>query len=110
MAFGVATGVVGCVWKRRSYWWRCRASKLAVHGGGAPRIMLRRVVGLGVACGLFGPTLVVLKTGFDGFFRYEANGMGGESQKCSLRVRLALFQILENQGSSGLFGADFWYI
>ena len=44
-----------------------------------------------------------------GFFRYKANGMGGETQKFDLRVRLAVFQILKNQGVWGLFGLDFWY-
>ena len=52
---------------------------------------------------------MVLKTQVDGFFRYEANGMGGESQKCNLRVRLTVFHILEKYGLGGLFGADFWY-
>ena len=52
---------------------------------------------------------MVLKTQIDEFFQYEANGMGGESQKCSLRVRLAIFQILESRGPVGLFGADLWY-
>ena len=71
--------------------------------------MQRRVVSLGGACGLSVPPLVVLKTQVDGFFRYEANGMGGETQKCDLRVRLAVVQILEKQGLGGLFGANFWY-
>ena len=33
-------------------------------------------------------------TGLDGFLRYEANGMSGETQKCRLRLRLGVFQIL----------------
>ena len=47
--------------------------------------------------------------GLDGFFRYKGTGMGGESQKCDLRARLADFQILENQGNGELLGCDFWY-
>ena len=50
---------------------------------------------------------MVLKTQVDGFFRYKANGMGGETQKCDLRGRLAVFHILENQGRFGLLGFKF---
>ena len=50
---------------------------------------------LGSAWELSGPPLVVLKTQVDMFFRYEANGMGGETLKCDLRIHLAVFQILK---------------
>ena len=56
----------------------------------------QRIRALGNVCGLSGPHLVVLKSGFDGFFRDKGSGMGGETQKCDLRVRLAVFQILKN--------------
>ena len=35
--------------------------------------------------------------------------MGGERNKRRLSPRLAIFQILENQGDCELFGFDFWY-
>ena len=47
---------------------------------------------------------MVLKTQVDGFFRYEANGMGGETQKRRLRLRLDVFQILKSQGILGCGG------
>ena len=43
-----------------------------------------------------GCPLEVLEVGFDGFFRDEACGMGGENKKCYLRGRLVDFHILEN--------------
>ena len=49
----------------------------------------------GSACGLCGTPLVILKIQVDGFFLYEAYGKGGKTQKCSLRPRLGVFQILE---------------
>ena len=66
--------------------------------------VLRRVWALGSACGLFGALLVILKTQVDGFFRYEANGVGGETQKCSLRLRLGVFQILKSRVNLGGLG------
>ena len=50
---------------------------MAEDGGGAAGSERRCLVDLDGACGLCGPPLVVLKTQVDGFFRYEANGMGG---------------------------------
>ena len=69
----------------------------------------RRVWALGNACGLSGALLVILKTQVDGFFRYEANGVGGETQKCSLRLRLGIFSNSEKSGQIGWFGLGFWY-
>ena len=68
-----------------------------------------RVVGVCGAWGFYGGPLMILKRGFNGFFRDEGSGVGGESQKWDLRACLALFQFLKNQGLGGLFGLRFWY-
>ena len=60
-------------------------------GGGATGRVRRHVAASGGACGLSESPLVILKTQVDGFFRYEASGMGGETQKCSLRLCLGVF-------------------
>ena len=54
---------------------------MIVDGGGGAGAVRRRVGALGGAWGFSGPLLEVLKTQVDGFFRYEANGMGGQTQK-----------------------------
>ena len=64
------------------------------EGGGAPGSERRRVADVGGAWGFSGWFLEDRPTGLDGFLRYEANGMGGETQKCRLRLRLGVFQIL----------------
>ena len=53
---------------------------------------------------------MILKRGFDGLFRDEGLGVGGERNKCRLSLRSAIFQFLENRGLCGLFGLRFWYI
>ena len=71
----------------------------ANEGGVGGRRWLYAVAGgpelSGGAWGLCGTPLTILKTQVDRFFLYEANGMGGETQKCNLRLRLGVFQILK---------------
>ena len=69
---------------------------MAVRGGERSGIERWRVWDLGGAWGLCGTPLTILKTQVDGFFRYEANGMGGETQKCSLGLHLGVFQIMKS--------------
>ena len=93
VVFGIAADGVRIVRAKRTKWWWCRWPEVAEEGGGAAGSVRRRVAALGGVCGLSGPPLVILKTQVDGFFRYEANGMGSETQKHDLRVRLGVFQI-----------------
>ena len=67
---------------------------MIVDGGGGAGVGRRRVGDRGGAWGFSGPPLEVLKTQVDGFFRYEANGVGGKAQKRRLGLRLGVFQIL----------------
>ena len=46
---------------------------------------------VGGAWGVSGGDLDDRPTGLDGFFRYEGSGIGGEIQKCDLRVCLDVF-------------------
>ena len=100
------TGAIrnGIISARQWVWWWCRWPWTAEEGSGAPGSERRRVGSLGGACGYSGSPLVVLKTQVDGFFRYGANGMGGETQKCSLGLCLGVFQILESRCRFGCLG------
>ena len=51
----------------------------------------------GDAWGLCGGPLRILKRWIDGFFLDRGPGMGNEGQKCDLRVRLAVFQIMKTR-------------
>ena len=77
----VAADASWIVWSRRFSWWWSGGRKEAVDGGAATGSHRQRVEASDGAWGFSGPPLEVLKTQVDGFFRYEANGMGGETQK-----------------------------
>ena len=55
----------------------------------------------------YGPPLEVLKTQVDGFFRYKANGVGGETQKRRSRLCLDVFQILKSRADWVIWGLIF---
>ena len=94
MADGDDSGGAGIVSERRWRWCWSPAMGLSRNDGGGVFVPRRRVWGSGGACGLLGAPFKILKTQVDGFFRYEANGVGGETQKRRLEPRLGVFQIL----------------